>query len=248
MNKSDVLATLKQVKENSQKRNFKQSVDLIINLKDLDLKKNENQVDIFVALHYGFGKTPKICGLVGPELLESAKKELDYTVTTDDFKSYKEPKAIKKLANGYDLFIAQANIMPQVAGAFGKVLGPRGKMPNPKAGCVVPPNANLAALKERFRKVVRVSAKKDPIIQVMVGKEDQNNEEITDNIITIYNQLIHALPNEKNNIKSMYLKLTMGKPVALGEKEEKAEDERRPKKKKAAEKKEAATDNKEETG
>jgi large subunit ribosomal protein L1 len=233
MDKSIFLDTLKSAKAASPKRNFKQSVDLIINLKDLDLKKNENQIDMFVAMHYSTGKVPKICGLVGPELSEQAKSTLDFALLQDGFKDYKEKKQVKKLANQYDFFIAQANIMPQVAAAFGRVFGPRGKMPNPKAGCVVPPNANLGVLKERLKKMIRVSAKKDPLIQAMVGKDDQKEEEVVDNIMTLYNQLIQALPNERHNIKSMFLKLTMGKPVRVGSAASETDEEEQPKKKKA---------------
>ena len=81
------------------------------------------------------------------------KKSLDAAFETHDFDQFKDNASkIKKLAGEYDFFVAQANIMPQVATVFGKVLGPRGKMPNPKAGCVVPPKSQLGPLKERLGK------------------------------------------------------------------------------------------------
>src|SRR3989344_5225570 len=140
MDKETIKNTLEELKTNSQKRKFKQSIDLIITFKNLDLNKPENQIEQFVNLHYGRGKQDKVCGLVGAELIEESKKELDKTIATDDYIIYqKDKKLIKKLATEYDFFIAQANVMPKIAQTFGRVLGPRQKMPNPKAGCVVPP-------------------------------------------------------------------------------------------------------------
>ena len=121
----------------------------------------------------------------------------------------------KKLAESYDFFIAQANIMPQVASAFGKILGTRGKMPNPKAGCVVPPKTNLKPVCQKLKMMVRVSAKKDSTIKIPIGKEDQPEAEIVDNVIAILDQLIHHIPGGKNNIRNAMLKLTMGKPAKI---------------------------------
>lgn len=216
MEKQAILKVIKELKENSKKRKFSQTYDLIIVLKGLNLKKPEDQVEFFQALKHDNGKKPKICALVGAELASKAKDVCDVVVKDDDFPKYqKDKKAAKKLANECDWFIAQANLMPQVAAAFGRVLGPKGKMPNPKAGCVVPPNANLAPLCERLRKTVKVAAKTVPMIQCAVGKEDMKDEDITDNIWTIYDGLVHHLAAGIDNIRSIMLKLTMGKPVKM---------------------------------
>jgi large subunit ribosomal protein L1 len=203
-------------KAKESKRNFKQTFDLIINLKDLDLKKPEHQIDFFATLHNNKGKKVKVCGLVGPEMVNESKRVLDFYVVIDDFEKYeKEKKIAKKLASQFDYFVGQANIMPKIATAFGKTLGRRGKMPNPKAGCIVPSNANLESLYNKLQKTVKLSAKKDLVIQCAIGTEDMKDEEIIDNIKTIYDQLIHHLPNEQNNVKNIFVKLTMGKPVKL---------------------------------
>ena len=215
MDKNQILEALKKAKESS-KRKFNQSIDLIIVLKELDLKKPENQVETFVQLHYSKGKKIRVCGLVGAELVEQSRKAFDTTILSDEFDMYaKDKKLVKKLASEHDFFVAQATIMPKVAAAFGRVLGPRGKMPNPKAGCVVPPNANLAQLSTRLHTLIRINVKTVSMVQVMVGKEDMKDEEIADNIMTIYNQLVHALPKEESNIKRLMIKTTMGKPVAV---------------------------------
>jgi len=219
MNKKEILEAITEVRKNSKKRNFKQKFDLIINLKDLDLKKVENQVETYISLHYPNGKPKKIGAFIGPEL-GSQKDDVDTAIISDDFDKYKDKKVLKKLANSHDYFIAQATLMAKVATTFGAVLGPRGKMPSPKAGCVVPPNANLKQVAEKLHNLIKVSAKIVPIVQVIVGGEDSKDEEIVDNTLTIFNGLIHALPNEKHNIKNVLLKYTMGKPVLIGKQKE----------------------------
>ena len=218
MEKEELQAALAKAKDISDKRNFKQSFDLIMNLKGLDPKKPEHQVDLFITLPHSRGKKIKVCALVGAELNEQAKGIFDSVILSDNFGIYKDKKEIKKLANSCDFFIAQANIMPKVATTFGKVFGPRGKMPNPKSGGVVPPNANLKPLYEKLQRTVRVTTKSAPLIQCGIGVEDMNISEITDNAFAVYNAVLRALPNEKYNIKDIYIKLTMGKPVKIGEK------------------------------
>jgi large subunit ribosomal protein L1 len=216
MEKQHAIDVLKQAKEAGQGRKFTQSVDMIINLKDLDFKKPENQVDFYITLHHTNGRKVRVCALCGPELRDEAKAHCDTMINVEDFAEYqKDKKKLKKLADDHEYFIAQANIMAQVATAFGRVLGPRGKMPNPKAGCVVPPKAALKPIVERLQKTVRVTAKKDPVIHLLVGKEDMQDEVLGDNISFIFTQVRTHLPQEANNIKNAVLKLSMGKPVKL---------------------------------
>ncbi len=224
MDKEQIQSALAKTKDISKQRNFKQTYDLIINLKGLDPKKQEHQIDLFVTLPHSRGRKVKVCALVGAELEEQAKNVCDSVIMSDSFDRHKDKKELKKIANGFDFFIAQANIMPKVATAFGRVFGPRGKMPNPKSGCVVPPNANLKPLYEKLQRTVRTSVKSAPLIQCAIGSEDMNPDDIAENALTIYSSLLHALPNEKHNIREIYVKLTMGKPVKVGEKLEVAKE------------------------
>jgi len=215
MDKEQVLSAIAKAKDISPKRNFKQSYDLIINLKGLDLKKQEHHIDIFITLPHSRGKKVKVCALVGPEMEEQAKTVYDSVILPDNFEKFKDKKEIKKLANSFDFFIAQANIMPKIASVFGRVLGPRGKMPNPKSGCVVPPNANIRHLYERLQRTVRANAKSTPLVQCGIGSEDANAGDVAENALTVYSSLLQALPNEKHNIKDVHIKLTMGKPIKV---------------------------------
>ena len=214
MDKKHFLEAIEALKALPQKK-FKQTYELIINLKELDLKKPEEQVELWVQLPHDKGKKIKIGAMVGPELMEQAKASCDVVIMHDQFARYTDKKAIKKLAAENDYFIAQANIMPDVAKTFGRYFGPRGKMPNPKAGCVVPPNANLKALTEKLRKTIKVVAKVQPSIKVPIGTQDTPDEQIAENIMTIYTNVLHKLPQEAANIKSILLKLSMSPPIKI---------------------------------
>lgn len=164
---------------------------------------------------YDTGKKVKVCAFVAAELTSQAKDVCDVVVTNEDFAKFTDKKKLKNLANQCDYFIAQATIMPEVAKRFGSVLGPRKKMPNPKAGCVVPPNANLKPLIEKLQKTVRVAAKVEPVVKIRVGSEAMEDVKLTDNIFTVYNTVLHAVPNERNNIQKVLVKFTMSKPVGI---------------------------------
>jgi len=232
------------------KRKFKQRYDLVINLRGLNLKKPEEQVDLFIQLPNDTGKKARIGALVGPELAEQAKTCCDVVIVQDDFAKHADKKAVKKLANSADFFIAQANLMVDVAKNFGRVFGPRGKMPNPKAGCVVPPNANLKTVADKLRKTVRLAAKEQASIKTMVGTEDMADEQVAGNMQAVYSNLIGALPQEAFNVKNVLLKFTMSRPVKITDKgvELRAEKVEPPKKapKKAAKKKAPKEEPKEE--
>jgi len=212
MNKEEVKKVLEELKEQPKKK-FTQSYDLIINLKNIVIKSNP--VDFFVTLPHPKGKTIKVAAFVGQQLDEEAEKNCDLVIGEKDFPNYSDPKKIKKLAKEYDYFIAQATLMPKVAAAFGKVLGMRGKMPNPKLGCVVPPSAILAPLVKKLNATVRMEAKKATNLQCMVGKEDQPENDVIENVLAVYNTTVKNLPNEYQNVKNVSLKLTMGKPVRI---------------------------------
>lgn len=215
MDEKSIMNAIKELNEKSKKRNFNQTYDLIFNLKDLDFKKVEQQVDFFAQLHYSKGRKIKVCAFVGAETQASAEAVCDKVILEDDFIQYKDKKLVKKLAREYDFFIAQANLMAKVAATFGRGLGVLGKMPNPKAGCVVPPKANIKPLYDKLQKTVKITAKQSPIIHCAIGKQGMKEEEIVENVKTLYDQIAHHLPKEKNNIKSVYLKLTMSEPIKI---------------------------------
>jgi len=207
--KDKIISALTELRK-EEKRKFSQSVDLIINLQKYDLKKN--QVNIFVPLPFKISDK-KICGF-----LETSSPQID-TITKSNYGNYKEAKDVKKLAEKYEFFIAQASVMPAVATTFGRVLGPVGKMPSPQLGILANPDEkSIKELVEKINKSVKIR-NKEPSIKVKVGKESMKDEEIAENVMSVYNSVIKVLARGTDNVKNIELKFTMTKPVKLRLKE-----------------------------
>jgi large subunit ribosomal protein L1 len=215
MDRKSIEKAIKELRKEDNKKKFSQSFDLIVNLKDINLKNPEEAVDFFATLNHGLGRKMKVAVFAGPELEERAKLVCDLVIPLKDFDKYSNKKLAKKLAAEYDFFIGQAEIMPKVAQVFGRVLGPRNKMPNPKLGSIVPAKGQVEQLYDRLQRTVRVTAKKAPVIQVKVGSETMKDEELIDNIMLVYDQVVHHTPKEKANLRSVFVKLTMSKPVKI---------------------------------
>lgn len=216
MDSKILLQSLGKVRELGQGKKFKQTFDFIVNLKNLDIKKQEGKVDIFVQLPHGRGKPVKICAFVDDSLVIEAKKIFDNVVEFKEFPNYaKDKRRMRKLAREYDFFVAQANLMPQIAQVFGKFLGPKGRMPNPKVGCVIPPKIALQPIVDRLRNTVRLITKSEPILKCSVGIETMSDKDISENVMVAYNAVMNALPQKENNLKSVIIKLSMGAPVKV---------------------------------
>ncbi len=189
-----------------EKRKFDQTVDLFVNLQKIDLKKT--QLNFFVSVPYKI-KEKKICAF-----LEVKNKNVD-TIVKSDFKKYSDKKLIKKLARDYDFFIAQASVMPLVATTFGRALGPTGKMPSPQLGILMNvDDKSILELKEKINSSVKIKLK-EASIKVAIGKESMKDEELIENILTVYNALLKNLPRNKENIKNIEIKFTMTKPQKI---------------------------------
>lgn len=217
MEKVNFLNAIKTLRETSTKRKFEQTFDIIINLKDLDIKKESERILLFTALPYLRGKNVRVGAFVDKELSTKAREACAKVVLKDDFKTYDED-LIRALLKEADIYIAQANIMPLVASTFGKILGQAGKMPNPKAGAVVPPTAELKPIVERLQKTVRLETKGEASIKAPVGTEKMKDEEIAENMFAVYTAILQHLPGENvENIRQVLVKLTMGKPIQVVE-------------------------------
>ena len=189
-------------------KKFNQTVDLIINLQKYDLKKSP--LNLFVLLPHKV-KEKKICAF-----LESKQKNLD-TITKDEFKKYSDKKELKKMVNKFDFFISEASLMAGVATAFGRALGPVGKMPSPQLGIIANVNEKeINEIKNRINRSVKVKTKESSI-KLAIGKQSMKDEEIIENILSVYNAVLKAMPKGKDNIKNIEIKFTMTKPVKISE-------------------------------
>lgn len=200
MNIKEALAELKKGKE----RKFDQSIDLIINLRNIDLKRD--QVNIVISVPHKI-KDKKVCAFL------SEKSKLIDTITELQFKKYSEKTELKNLVKKYDYFMSLARLMPKVATNFGKVLGPVGKMPSPQLGIITQENEkSIQDTLDKIAKSLKIRLK-EASIKLTVGKQSMPEEKITENIKAIYSAIENALPKKKENVKNVLLKLTMTKPV-----------------------------------
>lgn len=203
---------VKKVRESKKKKKFKQSIDLAISLKDIDTSKPESKINLEVVLPHPGPKPVKICAFAyGDTAIRAKQAGVDRVVERDEIEKLgADKKMAKKLANGYDFFIARSDLMSLIGKNLGPVLGPRGKMPAP-----VSPTGDLKPIIERTRRLAKVKVSRLPTAGVRVGTEDMKDEEIADNIRTVIEALTGKLERGERNIKSIYLKTTMGPPVKL---------------------------------
>ena len=208
----EIIDAVKEAKEQAKPRNFTESLDMIINIRDLDVKKPENRFDEEVALPNGRGKEVTIGVIADGELAVSAKNAgIDLVVSKSDLEELgKNRKEAKKIANSVDFFIAQADMMPLVGRFLGPILGPRKKMPKP-----VPANIKVEPLLEKLQSTVKVGVKDQPSIQIIIGTQDMDDEKLAENIEAVLAILDRNLEKGRNQIKSMYIKTTMGSVVRV---------------------------------
>jgi len=197
--------------KNNKKRNFTQSVELVINLKDVDLKKPENRIDEEIELPKGRGKDAKVGVFASGELAFKAKEVADIVISPEQIKELAEDKKkAKELASSCDFFIAEAPLMPTIGRALGKIFAPRGKMPKP-----IPPDADIESIISKIRNSIRVKSKDKPTFHCLVGREDMPPEDIAENVETVLQRVEHHLERGRMNIRSAYIKTTMGSAVRV---------------------------------
>lgn len=203
--KPTVIAVQKAL-ESAKKRNFTETVELAINLVDVDLSIPKNRIQEDIILPNGRGKQVKVCVIGGGELALKAKDVADLVITPETLGAFADDKKqAKKVANQIDYFIAEAPLMAQVGKRLGTVLGPRGKMPKP-----IPPGTDPVGMVDALRKSVTVRTKDRKTFHVPVGTVDMDAEKIAENIDTIVKRVALRLEKGNANIQSAYVKTSMG--------------------------------------
>ncbi|HDL02236.1 MAG TPA: hypothetical protein ENH20_00195 [Candidatus Pacearchaeota archaeon] len=203
------METIKAIQElrKEKSRKFVQSVDLVVNLKNFDVRREALNTFIFVP----HGSAKKIAAFFAKR---SSKVD---TITEEDFVKYKELKDMKKLAKKYDYFMAVAPMMGKIATKFGRVFGPMNKMPSPLAG-IVPKEDDVMidTMLDKMSKAIRIK-NKEMSVKISVGKESMSDEDLAENIEVAVKELEKKLPRGRDNVKNVLVKFTMTKPVVAME-------------------------------
>jgi len=192
-------------------RKFKQNIDLVINLKNVDLNEAKNRIDEEIILPHGIGKEAKIAIFASGELAFKSKGKVDLIIKPEEIEDLsKNKKKLKKIADEHDFFIAEAGLMPVIGKTLGVVLGPRGKMPKP-----VPPQADITGLVKNLQKTIRLRSKANKTFHTTAGKEEMDKDKIAENIDAIIKRLESKLERGRLNIGSVHVKTTMGPSVRI---------------------------------
>ncbi|MFP4045863.1 MAG: 50S ribosomal protein L1 [Candidatus Aenigmatarchaeota archaeon] len=205
----DLTEAVEQLKD-SKERNFTQTVDLIINFSGLDLKNPENRFSSDVILPNGRGKEREVCVITEAKLSEAKKMDVNVLSKKELEDLQGEKNKAKEIAEANDYFLAEAPLMPTVGKVLGPVLGPRGKMPKPFA-----PNDSLEDLLGKSERSLSVKLREEPLLQLPIGVEEMEISEIADNAQAVLKEIERNLPKGSQQIGSVYLKLTMSKPVRV---------------------------------
>jgi len=187
---------------------FDASVDIDVRL-DVDPRKANQMVRGVVSLPHGTGKQVRVLVLCSPEVETDAKEAGADYVGLDEY--------IEKIKGGWtdvDVIITQPQIMGKI-GALGRILGPRGLMPNPKSGTVTTDVAK--AVKEVKQGKIDFKVDKAGIIHTSIGKVSFTPEQIRDNAREFIQTLIKLKPSAAKGtyIKSIYLSSTMSPGIKL---------------------------------
>ena len=212
MTEETIVNAVKLLLDESPERNFKESVDLAINLKNLDMSQPKNRIDEGIILPHGLGKTRKIAVFAKGDVgLKAKEAGADYVLSEDDITELAADKSkARTLANECDFFIAEVQYMPLIGKSLGVVLGPRGKMPTP-----LTPDKNVADLIKTSKNSIRIRSKDKLTFHVAVGSRDMDHEKLAENIETVVNRVERVLEKGKQNMRSVYLTTTMGKSVKV---------------------------------
>ncbi|BBD46412.1 MAG: 50S ribosomal protein L1 [Petrimonas sp.] len=181
---------------------FDASVDIDVRL-GVDPRKANQMVRGVVSLPHGTGKQVRVLVLCSPEVEAAAKEAGADHVGLDEY--------IEKIKGGWtdvDVIITQPQIMGKI-GALGRILGPRGLMPNPKSGTVTPDVAK--AVQEVKQGKIDFKVDKAGIIHTSIGKVSFEPEKIVENAKEFIQTLIKLKPTAAKGtyVKSIYLSSTM---------------------------------------
>lgn len=202
----------KEAREKSKKREFTQSFEMLVSLRDIDIKKQDLNINETIFLAHKFSKPQLICVFAGADLAIRAKKAgADRVIEIDEIdKKANDKRELRKISKNYSFFISETTLMPKIGKTLGQFLGPKGKMPTP-----LPPTAPVENMITRFKSAVRVRSRGQLAVTCKIGDENMSDAEIAENAVQILNSIEKKLAQGERNIDKVMVKLTMSPPVIL---------------------------------
>ena len=204
---AEALKVIKDISKETAK--FDESIEVHMKL-GIDVKQADQQVRSTVVLPAGTGKTIRICVIAKGEKVTEAKTAGADFVGADDLLEKME----KENWLDFDVLISTPDMMAAL-GKLGRVLGPRGLMPNPKTGTVT--NDIAKAVKDTKAGKVEFRADKQGIAHVAIGKSSFTEEQLMQNFSTLVDAVLRAKPSASKGtyMKSLYVSSTMGPGIKV---------------------------------
>jgi len=216
MNKKEVLVAITRARELSRKRNFEQSIDFGINFTGIDFKRPENRIDLDVSLSHSTGKQAgaKALVFVQDKIFAEQLSGKAKVIMESEIQNLKA-KQVDELLSTYNVFLAQGPAILAVGKYLGQQLAPKAKMPK-SITTDIKLFDNEVSKASTSIKVTNAKGKYMPLVHVMVGKEKDEDEKISDNVLSVYESVLNAGTVKKINVKSSFVKLTMGPAIKIG--------------------------------
>src|SRR6478609_311634 len=211
INNDQLNSIIKRARETTPKRNFTQSAELTLVLKDIDVKKGFS-LNETVVLPNPTKNGASLCVLGSGDLgLRAKRAGVDTVMEPDSIDRLGSNKRdARKIVRGHDFFLADASLMSSVGRSLGQFLGPKGKMPTP-----LPYGAPIENIASRLRSSIRVRSKNQLNLSVKIGDEKMDDMQLTANAVAIISAIEKKLPQGEKNIRNAIIKFTMGKPAKL---------------------------------
>ncbi len=203
------------------KRKFDETIDIVINLKDLNMNDPKSRIDKEYMLPNNIisTKLPSVCIIAKDEIIVAGKKIGLTTIDVDGLNKLnnEEKKNKKKFVKRYEYFVVENSVMKDVARVLARFLGPLGKMPKPfpTGFGIISSVDDLNNAVDRYKKIIRIQVKKTPLIQTKVGKKSMDKDKLFENLKAVVEHIASLLPHKMNNFRSIYLKTTMGPAVKV---------------------------------
>ena len=207
-----ILEAVRTAIESAPERKFSESVDLTVNLKNIDMAQPKNRIDETILLPQGTGRHIGIAVLGKGEITTQAKEAgVDLIIGPEEIERLGgEPREARKMANQYRFFLAETAVMPLVGRWLGVRLGPRGKMPMP-----IPQGTDIRPIVERLRGSVKIRTKDKKVFHANVGTTAMTPEQLSENVDAVLKRVESVLEQGALNVRSIYVKTTMGPAVKV---------------------------------
>ncbi|MGD9673898.1 MAG: 50S ribosomal protein L1 [Candidatus Nitrosocosmicus sp.] len=208
-NNDQLKELVKKAREATPKRNFAQSAELTLVLRDIDVKKGFSLNEI-VVLPNPSKDGASLCMLATGDMgLRAKKAGVDQVMEPETLDRIgTNRREARKIVRSYDFFLADATLMSSVGRSLGQFLGPKGKMPTP-----VPYGAPIENIASRLRSSTRIRSKNQLNMSTKIGDESMTDEQLAANASAVIASVEKKLPQGDKNFKNAIIKFTMGKAL-----------------------------------